>query len=297
MDRPVVTKRLLVLILFLSVAAIGVNIYPHLSSSNTKIVFCDVGQGDAIYLRLQNNIDILVDGGPNTRVLDCLGKYMPFYDRTIEIAIITHPQKDHYFGFFSILDRYTVQKLFLSPFPHPTSLFQKLLDKIHDRNISSTYINGRNKMSFKNASLLFHWPVPNIMPEKAKEDANNYSIVATFEENDFRLLLTGDATPYVLAVLSQQSNMRSSLLKIPHHGSKQGLIPEFLKLAEPLVSVISVGRNNSYHHPSLSILDMLKASNIKTYRTDVDGDVVVEVLGSQFTVHSKNNPEKLYYKF
>src|SRR3989344_562127 len=104
-------------------------------SSKTTIVFCDVGQGDGAYIRLKNRIDILVDAGPDRKILECLGKYMPFYDRSIELAILSHPQKDHFGGFLYILDRYDVKKFWMSPVYNTNPTFARLLDKIDAKSI------------------------------------------------------------------------------------------------------------------------------------------------------------------
>src|SRR3972149_6329793 len=80
-----------------------------LPDGKLHIIFCDVGQGDAAYIRTPNNQDMLIDGGPDDKVLSCLGRHMPFYDRTIDVVVLTHPQKDHLQGLISVVERYTVK--------------------------------------------------------------------------------------------------------------------------------------------------------------------------------------------
>ena len=74
-----------------------------LPDQKLHVVFCDVGQGDAAYIRGPNNMDMLIDGGPNDKVLNCLGRHMPFYDRTIDVIMLSHAQKDHLQGLLSVL--------------------------------------------------------------------------------------------------------------------------------------------------------------------------------------------------
>jgi competence protein ComEC len=86
-----------------------------------------VGQGDAAYIRIHNQIDVLIDAGPDNSVLRCLNEHMPFYDRTIEMAFISHPQKDHYFGFLEIGRRYKILNMFMTPLKSKNESFRTLL--------------------------------------------------------------------------------------------------------------------------------------------------------------------------
>ncbi len=95
-----------------SILLFAVCMYTYIFNTQSVVVFCNVGQGDAAYLRINNKVDVLIDSGPDSRVLDCLGKYMPFYDKTIELAFLSHPHFDHYGGFLSLAGRYHILKLF-----------------------------------------------------------------------------------------------------------------------------------------------------------------------------------------
>ncbi len=121
------------LILF-SIFSFTIILYIFLSSyfdQRTKIVFCDVGQGDAAYMRIKNKIDVLIDAGPDKSVLSCLGKYMPFWDRKIELAFLSHPNNDHYNGYFYIADRYKIDKFITVDSPIITKSYKKLLYKFN----------------------------------------------------------------------------------------------------------------------------------------------------------------------
>lgn len=244
-----------------------------LLENQTKIIFCDVGQGDASYIRVRNQFDVLIDAGGDQKILNCLGKYMPFYDREIELAIISHPQTDHFYGFNYLLDRYRIDQFLASTTSNPNQSFADLKQKINDRKIKINSVGVDDIINILNDSVTFLWPIK----ETRSQDVNNLSLVFIFQEKDFRVLYTGDASPLVLSKLSHQSIPPISILKVPHHGSKNGLIAEFLQLAEPGVAVISVGKNNSYGHPSQEVLAMLKALKIQIKRTDEEGDIVFKV--------------------
>lgn len=266
-----------------------ISLYSSLSS-NTKIVFCDVGQGDGAYIRLRNQLDILVDAGPGRQILQCLGKNMPFYDRTIELAIISHPQKDHFGGFLYTLDRYDIKKFWLNGVYNSSQLFKELLAKIDTKHIPLELPKAGDIVNIGQDEIELFWPsdkflakntffetqTHNLLRQTAL-DLNDFSLIFSLRTNGVKLLFTGDASSAVLNMLLNQSKIKSDILKIPHHGSKKGLTLEFLKLADPTYGVISSGKNNSYGHPAKEILSMLEAHNVKIRRTDIEGDIVFKI--------------------
>ncbi len=100
-----------------------IGVLTSLPDGKLHLVFCDVGQGDAIYIKTPKGSDILVDGGPNEKVLDCLGRHLPFYDRDIELVVLTHPHADHFTGLISVLERYSVKKIVLENIYAPNYKF------------------------------------------------------------------------------------------------------------------------------------------------------------------------------
>src|SRR3989344_3241339 len=281
------SKLTVVLSIFLSLIVVTFIFISDSKNSITALVFCDVGQGDGIYLRIKNQTDILVDAGPSRKILDCLGKNMPFYDRSIELAIISHGQKDHFGGFLYILDRYDVKKFWMSEAYNPSESFKELLDKIDTKDILIEFPKAGETSTFSDAKIEFFWPSDDFILKNTFEkntthslfrrtfrNLNDFSLIFKFELETENILFTGDASPNALNNLLQPPNIRTNILKIPHHGSKNGLNPEFLKLADPTYGVISAGKNNSYGHPHKIILDILKAQKVKIKRTDLDGDIV-----------------------
>ena len=256
--------------------------FAYLSVKNnfkTVVVFCNVGQGDATYIRVKNQIDILIDAGPNNAVLNCLGKYMPFYDRRIEIALMSHPQKDHIGGFLTVLQRYHVDKFIMTKIDNPINLFSQLKTTIKMKNIPVLFANSDLKFNIAGDSFEILWPTDRFINENKQSnlDLNYFSIIFVFKERAFRALFTGDAPPQILNRLLNQPDLESTILKVSHHGSKNGLTAAFLNLADPKESVISVGKNNPYGHPAKEILDMLKASKTWIRRTDLEGDIVIKI--------------------
>ncbi|MEA3272697.1 MAG: MBL fold metallo-hydrolase [Patescibacteria group bacterium] len=90
-----------------------------------KVVFFDIGQGDAVLIRTPNGDDILIDGGPNSRVVQKLGEYLPFFDKDIELVILTHPHADHLTGLIDVMERYDVEKVLTTDLENPTAFFKE----------------------------------------------------------------------------------------------------------------------------------------------------------------------------
>ena len=273
MEESFVSKRSFFITIVLAIFIIIILFFATVFDRRTKIVFCNVGQGDAAYIRIKNKIDVLIDAGPDRRVLDCLGKNMPFWDREIELAFLSHPNDDHYNGYFFVTDRYKIDKFITVNSLIVSKTYKKLLDKISSKNIPLFFKAPGDKIKAKNWQFIFYWPPINF----TSSDDNDFSQILLFEENNFRVLFTGDASPFVLDRLSHYALGKIDILKVPHHGSKNGLTKNFLDLADPTFAVISVGKNNSYGHPSSEVLDMLKAKNIKIKRTDINGDIVFKL--------------------
>jgi competence protein ComEC len=288
-NNPFSLKQILPALMFSLAILFFFSIHLFFNSS-TKIVFCDVGQGDASYIRVKNRIDVLVDTGPDKKVLTCLGRHMPFYDRKIELIIISHPQKDHYYGLTYLLDRYTIDTILMSPLGSSNQTFNKMQEKIKENKIKLFFPKAGTKTKVGDDSITFFWPKkeflarhlildkynPHVLGLSSLYD-NYFSLIFSYEEDDFRVLFTGDAPPDVLNGLIEEYNLKTNILKVPHHGSKNGATREFLSLADPMIAVISAGKNNSYGHPHKEVIEMLQALKINIRRTDEEGDVIFSI--------------------
>lgn len=237
--------------------------------SRTKIVFCDVGQGNAAYLRIDDRLDLLVDAGPDRSVLHCLGRHMPFYDRRLELVIITHSDSDHYGGLFHLIGRYDIGQIVLNDLKKADRTFKNLKEKIVEEKIPLRKHYAGDRIKLADGLIYFHWPSVDF----GSVSGNETSSVFSYSEKDFRLLFTGDSSPETLNRLKAQDISGTDILAVPHHGSKNGLTEKFLRLADPRLAVISVGKNNPFGHPHKSILELIRAKKINILRTDEEGDI------------------------
>ena len=270
-ESPIKIKSI-VLTIIISQLILLVSFIAVYFNNSTQIVFCDVGQGDGIYIRIKNRFDIIIDAGPDNRIVNCLGKYMPFYDHEIELAILTHPQLDHYGGFLSLVDRYRINNFATINIESKSQRFQLLKKKLSDKKVPFSYPVSGDVMNILGDELVFYWPINKMV---SQSNMNDDVLIFMFKEVDFKALFTADASYQTLNSLKIKNKV--DLLKVPHHGSKNGLNKSFLQLADPHVAVISVGKNNSYGHPHQETLGSLKTKKIEIKRTDKDGDVVFKL--------------------
>jgi len=276
-------------------------------SNNLEIVACDVGQGDGFLLTYKST-QVIIDGGPNKKIVNCVGKNIPFWDREIELVILTHPQKDHFLGLIEIFKNYNVDNFLANNLDNSTDEYRLLV---------STVVGGKtvvlNPADISNLRVgLIYLDI--LSPKKefldknseekkenyneeqgelsrvlgkftSKLDPNEFSIVTLARYGNFKALFTGDISPEksdeVAQILKKSGVGQVNYIKVPHHGSRNGMSASLLETVNPEIAVISAGKNNSYGHPHEEILKMLGDKNVKILRTDQMGDVVVETDGNK----------------
>lgn len=252
-----------------------------LPDGKLHIIFCDVGEGDASYIRFPDGRDMVVDGGPNNKILSCLSNHMPFWDRKIDIVLMSHPQKDHFYGLASVFDRYQVDYFIRNDAGNPEESFQKLLALVSKKHIPEKFEMIGNTVSISSTTLSMLAP-PNVLG--ASTDLNDDSLVFWLRYGSFDALFTGDAPLEVIPRLrSRQALDVFEVLKVPHHGSKTGMSKEFIDVLKPELSIISVGKN-SYGHPTPEALQLLADVGSRVLRTDKDGDIEIVSDGRNWIV-------------
>lgn len=238
-------------------------------ADNLSIIACDVGQGDAILVQKGNN-QILIDGGPDNSVLTCLGKYMPFWDRTIELVILTHPEKDHFGGLIDVFQTYKVDK-FGSNNDKSSSLdYEVLINEVGGSGTDS--ITLTDGVSLRLGMIYLDILHPAI--DNKDNDLNNNGVVVFLKYDNFKALFPADIGNEVSDSLSLVQKIQNiNYIKVNHHGSKNGLSEKLLQITNPDVAVVSVGGDNRYGHPHKEILVLLEKYNVEILRTDEKGDI------------------------
>lgn len=241
------------------------------------IIFCDVGQGDAILIK-KGNYQILIDGGPDDSVLTCLGKYLPVWDRQIEMVILTHPHADHLTGLREVLSRYGVGEVYYSGVDYDSNGYLEFKNILNSKKIPTSIPKIGDSVSiFENATLTFLWPGERYNGQKIV-NVNNTSEVLKFCYFSHCALLTGDIEidgqkEMISTATTMGLGLEAEMLKLSHHGSTNGTDQNLLNMVKPVYAVISVGTDNKYGHPHAAVIDLLVKNNIQLFRTDRDSTV------------------------
>jgi len=254
-------------------------IFSYFAYSNTgklKVVFLDVGQGDAIFIQSPTGNQFLIDSGNGINILTKLSEVLPFFDRSIDAVLATHPDQDHIGGFPDVLKFYKVQKYFQNGAEYNTATAKEVLKDIDTEKIENiTLCRGEILDIGGGAYMEILWPLT-CDKNKKSSDTNSDSIVAKLVYGGNSILLTGDApqkTEKSLIILDSFS-LKSDILKVGHHGSKNSSSEDFLRAVSSTDAVISVGLKNSYGHPSIEIVDGLKNLGERISETSLLGNVL-----------------------
>ncbi len=267
------------------------NFLTSLPDGKLHLVVCDVGQGDAIYIRFPDGRDMLVDGGPNNAVISCLSQHMPFWDRTLDIVLLTHPEKDHLQGLLTVMDRYEIGYMVRSDVSNTSDGFTAFQGRVRAHAIQERLVSAGEQIRVGDARISVIWPsldqtyamsVSKNSGEStavlgaSSEHRNDGSLVLWLTYGQFDAWLSGDAdmrteSKYRSSSLSDRS---IEVLKVPHHGSATGMSSDYLDWLDPQLALVSVGRN-TYGHPSPIILSMLADKGVRVLRTDTHGDIEI----------------------
>jgi len=244
-----------------------------------EIWFLDVGQGDSALVRTQGGFDILIDGGPSSNLPALLSQHIPIWDKKIDLMILSHPHADHLVGLIETINKFEIGKIMESGIVCNTPECQTFEQKIAEKHIEKDYPTAGKKISIGSLSLTFLYPIYKLAGQEVK-DFNNTSLVFNLEYKNKKILFTGDigapASAEILSFPSIRDEIDSDILKVPHHGSRNGLQPNFLAKVSPQDAVISVGKNK-YGHPSQEIINLLRANNVRIWRTDKKGTIEVKI--------------------
>lgn len=241
-----------------------------------KVVFFNVGQGDSAFIETPNDFQILIDGGPTSAVLEKLGEEMPFYDRTIDLIILTHPDNDHLTGLLEVLKRYEIKNILWTGVVNGAEEEKEWEKLLKEEEANIMIAQSGEKIILQGNPLIYFlvlYPFDNLEGQEI-EDTNNTSVVGRLIFEDKSFLFMGDVSSKIETELIEKygNNLNSDILKVAHHGSKYSTNSDFIKTVSPETAVISVGENN-WGHPTPEVLQRLENFDIKTLITKEAGDI------------------------
>ncbi|MDD4351458.1 MAG: MBL fold metallo-hydrolase [Candidatus Gracilibacteria bacterium] len=237
--------------------------YLQVPEQNLQIHYLSVGQGDATLIEGPDGQKILLDGGPFSNILPELGKLMPYYDKKIDLIILTHPHADHIDGLVEILKRYEVKNILLNPVFYKSSTYLEFLETIKGQDLN--FIPATNKYGLEIGDSLFFeilFPFADTSFMEFK-NINNSSMVIRLKYGENIFLFTGDAEEEVEELLLRsEQDLSATYFQAGHHGSKTANTLYLLEKVNPKLVIISSGTDNKFGHPHQETLDRLNSWEI-----------------------------------
>lgn len=248
------------------------------TNENIKIHFIDVGQGDSIFIELPNNETMLIDAGESSKE-EVVSEYINTlgYNK-INYVIGTHPHSDHIGGLAHIINSFNIEKIYMPKALSTSKTYENLLNTIYKNNKNIITAKAGIKIIDED-NLKINILAPN---NNNYSNLNNYSVVIKINYKSKSFLFMGDAE--ILSENEILTDVSADIIKIGHHGSDTSSSESFLSKVNPKYAIIMVGENNKYNHPNQTILDRLERNNIITYRTDLNGNIVITSDGNEINV-------------
>ncbi len=268
-------------VIALILAAISAITFPESNpdiTGNLQVVFVDVAQGDATFIRTPNGETLLIDGGEYDTYETHL---MPFLHEQginkVDAAIVTHYHSDHMGGIQSLTEDGGVKNLILPDYSDTDNSRKYLEQAATHSGAGVQYVSSGDTIETSCEDLSIKVLHPDTGGSKGNNFHNNSSLVLHISYGKTSFLITGDIETRAENELVSNVNIECDVLKVPHHGSSSSSSPEFIQAADPTYAIISAGRDNSYGHPHFETLDTLESDDIRIYRTDTDGSITFDV--------------------
>ena len=240
------------------------------------VSFLDVGQGDAILIQ-KGSQQVLVDGGPSPQAIGLgLGKKMPFWDRTIELVVLTHPSADHATGLVEGLNRYQVKQVLYPDLDFRSGIYDEWLRLVKAKDIKHTTAQAGQQINLGDGVVIEVLNPPSPLLMNTDSDVDNNAAVLRLSMGKVSFLLTADTMwEAELELITRRTNLSSTVLKVAHHGSNTSTTPEFLAVVNPRLAVIPAGEDNPFGHPTPEVMARLseKVGSENIYRTDEHGTI------------------------
>lgn len=247
-----------------------------------KVVFFDVGQGDAIFVETPSGKQFIIDSGYNNLVLSRLGGELSVFDRSLDAVFASHPDSDHIGGMPDILKSYSVGRYFDSGVESDSILY-KVVNEINSyEKISTSTLSSNDIIDFGDGVFLeILWPEIGLFDKTG--DTNKGSLVTKLVYGDISFLFEGDAPQAVekTLIFKNDKELDSDVLKVAHHGSKTSSLPAFISAVSPAFSVISAGKDNKFGHPNVETTDTLNGVGTKILETSFLGNITFESDGNR----------------
>lgn len=270
---------------------ISIVLWLVISHENRKgklsFVVLNVGQGDALFIESPTGRQVVVDGGPDNTLMREISNVMPWYDRHIDMIVVTNPDKDHYEGFIPLMNKYSVDLVLEPGTTNKNDLYASLEKEIADKNIQKVIARRGQVIDLGGGAYL-----QVLFPDRdiSGLSSNDGSLVMKLVYGETSVMLQGDSTAkiedYLLTLGT--TTLKSTILKAGHHGSRTSSVPEYVSAVTPEFVVASSGIHNDYGHPHKETVETMEKLHIPFYDTCNNGEIVFISDGKNFVLKNKN---------
>lgn len=275
MQRSAVIQGVIILVLLIVTLVIWNAVIHDAKADTLKITFLDIGQGDSIFIEAPSGRQMLIDGGKNRSVIRQLSKVMPWYDRTIDVVLGTHPDADHIGGLPDVLARYQVGLIVESSVKDEGGADSAALENAAAQEEGATRLTAERGQIIdlgKGAYLEILFPdrpVPGL-------ETNTGSVVARLVYGETSFMLTGDSPKAIEEYLIRLDGnaLKSTILKAGHHGSRTSSDLSFVGFVSPEYGIYSRGCDNTYGHPHEEVKEIFARLGIPTLDTCEEGNIM-----------------------
>lgn len=260
------------------------------SDGKLHVYSFNIGQGDATFIETPKHTQVLIDGGPDASVLGQLSSVMPFYDRSIDLIVLTHPQLDHLFGLVEVLKRYSVGHVLMTGVEYKSRTYDEFNALIAAQHIPVWIARAGQRIALDDtATIDVLYPLESDQGmQTTPNDVNDTSVATLLTYGKEKFLMMGDAQiGEEVGLINSGQNINIDVLKLSHHGSKTSTSQLFLDKTTPSLAFASMGLNNRFGHPSPEVVQRLASSSIPFYRTDLQGRMDISTDGNTLSVKTE----------
>ncbi len=260
-------------------------------SADLTVHFIDVGQGDAILLQHQEGDTVLIDGGDRFASIE--EKLISYLTKAgverFDAIIATHPHADHIGGLPAVIENFPVDAIYDSGRVHTSQTYENYLMLIDEKDIPFKTPRRGDKIELDNLTFDIVHPGENV----EEYSLNDASITAHLQYGQISFIFTGDIEESAeREIVETGIDIKSTVLKVAHHGSRTSTNDYFLEAVNPEVAIIQVGENNRFSHPAPEVKNRLQENNIDIYRNDLNGDIVINTDGETYTIETASSAQE-----
>lgn len=282
---PTIFERFIAPIFIAGLFVLGLSFYqkaPGKKTEDLRVSFLNVGQGDSVLIKTPKENYILLDGGPDKKVLSELGGLMSPLKKEFNAIILTHPHADHLAGLNYVLDRYKVGKVYMTGVLYDSPDYQEFIQKIKDKNVLTEKFFSGKDFTIDGVDFTGLWPSEDLAGKSIK-DVNLSSIAFELSYSKNSFIFLGDLSAKVQEEMTKKNTLNKvDVIKVAHHGSKTGTSQKLLQITNPKYAVISVGADNDFGHPAPSVLSLLSGQIV--LRTDEKGTITFSSDGNDLNL-------------